>query len=223
MEQKPNNQPNPQDPKQDRPPKNNVWIPLVVSIAIILIGSWIFNAVSNGNYTEKNYSDFLSAMESDQIAEVELQADRILYLTKEEAAKKPAEQKACFTGLPAGGDTMELAEKLTAQGVKVNKKIVNDNSTILMILYYVFMGVLFFVLFRTLMKRMSGDGMMGGMGKSRAKLYMERQTGVTFNDVAGQDEAKESLQEIIDFLHEPQKYTEIGAKLPKGASLEAPS
>ncbi len=222
MEQKPNNQPNPQDPKQGKPPKNSVWIPLVVSIAIILIGSWIFNAVSDGNYTEKTYSDFLSAMENNQIAEVELQSDRILYLTKEEAAKPAAEQKACFTGLPAGGDTMELAEKLSAQGVKVNKKIVNDNSTILMILYYVFMGVLFFVLFRTLMKRMSGDGLMGGMGKSRAKLYMERQTGITFKDVAGQDEAKESLQEIIDFLHEPQKYTEIGAKLPKGALLVGP-
>ena len=70
-----------------------------------------------------------------------------------------------------------------------------------------------------LTKRMGGDGMMGGFGKSKAKVYMEKQTGVTFKDVAGQDEAKESLQEIIDFLHNPGKYTAIGAKLPKGALL----
>ena len=88
-----------------------------------------------------------------------------------------------------------------------------------MILYYVIMfGLIFFVM-NSLTKRMSGEGMMGGFGKSRAKVYMEKTTGVTFKDVAGQDEAKESLQEIIDFLHNPQKYAEIGAKLPKGALL----
>jgi len=79
-------------------------------------------------------------------------------------------------------------------------------------------GIMFFLL-NSITKRMSGEGMMGGMGKSKAKVYMEKQTGVTFKDVAGQDEAKESLQEIIDFLHNPGKYTEIGAKLPKGALL----
>ena len=76
-----------------------------------------------------------------------------------------------------------------------------------------------FLIMNMLTRRMGGDGMMGGFGKSKAKVYMEKQTGVTFKDVAGQDEAKESLQEIIDFLHNPQKYTAIGAKLPKGALL----
>ncbi|MBQ6996903.1 MAG: AAA family ATPase, partial [Oscillospiraceae bacterium] len=114
---------------------------------------------------------------------------------------------------------MALAEQLNAAGVKVNQVIVEDNSTIVMILMYVVMFALIFSAMRMLMKRMSGDGMMGGFGKSKAKVYMEKQTGVTFKDVAGQDEAKESLQEIIDFLHNPKKYTDVGAKLPKGALL----
>jgi len=114
---------------------------------------------------------------------------------------------------------MELAEELQASGVKVNQIIVEDNSTIVMILSYVIMFAVLFLLMRSLTKRLGGDGMMGGMGTSKAKVYMEKQTGVTFQDVAGQDEAKESLQEIIDFLHNPKKYTEIGAKLPKGALL----
>ena len=123
------------------------------------------------------------------------------------------------TGLPGGGDLIALSEELDAMGVKVDKKIVEDNSLIMMILSYALMIGGLFLVMNLLTKRMGGDGMMGGFGKSKAKVYMEKQTGVTFKDVAGQDEAKESLQEIIDFLHNPQKYTAIGAKLPKGALL----
>ena len=103
----------------------------------------------------------------------------------------------------------------------VDRKIVEDNSGIMMILSYALMIGGMFLITNMFAKRMGGGegGMMGGFGKSKAKVYMEKQTGVTFRDVAGQDEAKESLQEIIDFLHNPQKYTEIGAKLPKGALL----
>jgi len=96
---------------------------------------------------------------------------------------------------------------------------VEDNSMIMMVLSYAIMIGGMYLLMTMLTRRMGGDGMMGGFGKSKAKVYMEKQTGVTFKDVAGQDEAKESLQEIIDFLHNPQKYTAIGAKLPKGALL----
>ena len=142
-----------------------------------------------------------------------------MYMTKEEAAKELSRQKACFTGIPSGGDMLALAEELNAQGVKVSNKIVEDNSVIMMVLSYAIMIGGMFLLMNLLTKRMGGDGMMGGFGKSKAKVYMEKQTGVTFKDVAGQDEAKESLQEIIDFLHNPQKYTAIGAKLPKGALL----
>ncbi|MBQ2383720.1 MAG: AAA family ATPase, partial [Oscillospiraceae bacterium] len=169
-------------------------------------------------YNETDYNQFLEVMDAGELAEVELRADRIIYMSKEEAGKPASQQKACYTGLPSGGDTMELARELADQGVKVKRQIVEDNSGIVMILYYALMIGAVFLLMHTLTKRMS-DGGMGNFGKNNAKVYMEKQTGVTFKDVAGQDEAKESLQEIIDFLHDPQKYTDIGAKLPKGALL----
>ena len=214
----PNNRDNDHDSHGKRP-RGNILLALVITVVVVILITAIYNAISSSRYTETRYNDFLTAMESGQLAEVELHADRIIYMTKEETAKPSAEQKACYTGLPSGGNTMELAEELSAQGVKVKKVIVEDNSGIMMILYYALMIGAIFLLMNTLTKRMSADGMMGGFGKSKAKMYMEKQTGVTFKDVAGQDEAKESLQEIIDFLHDPQKYTDIGAKLPKGALL----
>jgi len=206
-------------PGNDKQPKWNIWIALVVTVAIILLGSSLYNMISKSQYTAATYTDFREAMLTGQLVEVQIQQDRLVYLTKEEAAKPAASQKAFYTGLPSGGDLLELSNELTAMGVVVDEVIVEDNSTIIMILYYVIMFALIFGSMRMITKRMSGEGMMGGFGKSRAKVYMEKQTGVTFRDVAGQDEAKESLQEIIDFLHNPQKYTEIGAKLPKGALL----
>ena len=219
MESNRNNDNNPnKKPGDGQRPKGSIGTALLITLAIVLLFSWMLNAVEKSQYTETSYSDFVKSMEAGQLAEVELQYDRIVYMTKAEAAKDPSQQKACFTGLPSGG-TMELANKLTAMGVEVNEKIVEDNSMIMMILSYVVMIGGLFLVMNMLTKRMGGDGMMGGFGKSKAKVYMEKQTGVTFKDVAGQDEAKESLQEIIDFLHNPQKYTAIGAKLPKGALL----
>ena len=191
----------------------------MIALILVLVFSWVMNTVEKSQYTETTLSDFFDAKNAGQLAEVEIRYDRILYMTKEEAEKEPSRQKACFTGLPSGGDMMALAEELDAAGVKVNNQIVEDNSMIMMILSYAIMIGAMFLLMNLLTKRMGGDGMMGGLGKSKAKVYMEKQTGVTFKDVAGQDEAKESLQEIIDFLHNPQKYTAIGAKLPKGALL----
>ena len=200
-------------------PKGNVWTALIITLALVLLVGWIFNQVSDSQYTETTFSDFLEARSAGNLAEVEIRYDRIIYLTKEEAVKDASRQKACYTGLPSGGDKLALAEELEQMGVTVNVPITEDNSVIMMILSYAITFAILFVFMRMLTKRMSGDGMMGGFGKSKAKVYMEKQTGVTFKDVAGQDEAKESLVEIIDFLHNPQKYTEIGAKLPKGALL----
>ena len=213
-----NNSNNGKKPEGDRP-RNNYVTPLMIALILVLLFSWIMNTVEKSQYTETTLSDFFEAKKAGQLAEVELRYDRILYMTKEEAAKDASRQKACYTGLPSGGDMMALAEELDAAGVKVNNKIVEDNSMIMMILSYAIMIGGMFLLMNLLTRRMGGDGMMGGFGKSKAKVYMEKQTGVTFKDVAGQDEAKESLQEIIDFLHNPQKYTAIGAKLPKGALL----
>ena len=200
-------------------PKGSIGTALLITLAIVLLVNWIYGSISKSQYTQTSFSDFLAAKDAGQLSEVEIQSDRIIYMTKEEAGKPAAMQKACYTGLPGGGDLIALSEELDAMGVKVDKKIVEDNSLIMMILSYALMIGGLFLVMNLLTKRMGGDGMMGGFGKSKAKVYMEKQTGVTFKDVAGQDEAKESLQEIIDFLHNPQKYTAIGAKLPKGALL----
>ena len=207
----------PNNPDDKRKP--NLWLALVVAVlAVLLIGS-IYNMINKSQYTETTWSDFRASMAKGEIVEAEIQYDRVIYLTKEQAELPAAQQKACYTGLPTSYNQIELADALIAQGATVNKPIVEDNSTLMMILYYLGMGLLIFGMMSMVTRRMSGDGMMGGFGKSKAKMYMEKSTGVTFRDVAGQDEAKESLQEIIDFLHNPQKYTEIGAKLPKGALL----
>ncbi len=200
-------------------PKGNLWVTIIITLVVVLVISLVYNAVANSAYTQTTFSDFLEAKDAGDLAEVQLQGDRIVYLTQTEAAKPAGQQRPCYTGLPTGSDTLALAVELDQMGVIVDRLIVEDNSMILMILYYALMLAVVFFLFRSLTRRMSGDGMMGGMGKSKAKMYMEKQTGVTFKDVAGQDEAKESLQEIIDFLHNPKKYQEIGAKMPKGALL----
>ena len=223
MESNRNNSPNngPNKPGDNKSPKNNIWITLMIAVAVVFVISGIYNMISNSQYHQTTWSDFRTSMEAGEIVEAEIQYDRIIYLTKEEAAKPAAQQKACFTGLPTTYNQMELADELIAQGAEVvDRKIVEDNSGIMMVLSYVLLIGGMFLITNMFAKRMGGgDGMMGGFGKSKAKVYMEKQTGVTFQDVAGQDEAKESLQEIIDFLHNPQKYTEIGAKLPKGALL----
>ena len=218
MEPNRNNSNNNRKPEGQRP-KNSIWTALIVALVLMLIFSWVYGLIAGSQYTETTYDEFVQARDRGELAEVELRYDRIIYMTKEMAAKDPAQQKACFTGLPSGGDYKAMAEELAARGVTVSEQIVEDNSLIQMILSYVVMFAIFFFFMQMLTRRMSGEGMMGGFGKSKAKVYMEKQTGVTFKDVAGQDEAKESLQEIIDFLHNPQKYAAIGAKLPKGALL----
>ena len=206
---------NPKKPDGKKP--KSIWLTIMITVAIVLIISVVYNAIKNSQYTQTTFSEFMAAAESNNLKEVEISYDRVTYLTKTEALKPAGQQKACYTGLP-NGDILGLAEKLNTMGTEVDVEIVEDNSTIMMILYYIIMfGAIFGVM--TLLSKKMGGGMMGSMGASKAKVYMEKQTGVTFKDVAGQDEAKESLQEIIDFLHNPGKYTEIGAKLPKGALL----
>ncbi len=210
-----NNQP-PRKP-EDKKPKLNIWLAIVATAIILFLFSSIYSAVRNSRYTETTFTDFMAEMKAGNLSEVELHYDRIFYMTKAEADKPAAKQKACYTGLPTG-DILQLAKDLDAKGITVNEVIEEDNSFIYTILLYIIMFGAVFGMMTLLTKRMGG-GMMGSIGANKAKVYMEKQTGVTFKDVAGQDEAKESLQEIIDFLHNPQKYTEIGAKLPKGALL----
>ena len=215
MEQ--NNNQNPQKPDNKRP-KGNVWLAIIVSLALILIVSSVYRTISKSQYNQTTLSEFYEELKKDNLEEVLIRYDRVIYLTREEAAKPAREQKPCYTGLPINGGLADDLTKLMLElDAQVDVKIEEDNSLLMSILLYVVMFGAFFGLMTMLTKRMGGG--MGGMGASKAKVYMEKQTGVTFKDVAGQDEAKESLQEIIDFLHNPGKYTEIGAKLPKGALL----
>ena len=206
-------------PKEDGKKPKSLITSLIITAVIILVFTMVYNMIVSSRYTEATYTQFAQEMEKGNLAEAEIRADRIIYLTKDQAALPAGQQKAYYTGIPLGADTLELGNQLLDMGVKVKFPIEEDNSTLLLILYYVVMFGGVFFLMRMITKRMSGDGLMGGIGASKAKVYMEKQTGVTFKDVAGQDEAKESLQEIIDFLHNPQKYADIGAKLPKGALL----
>ncbi len=207
-------------PKEDGKKPKSLITSLIITAVIILVFTMVYNMIVSSRYTEATYTQFAQEMEKGNLAEVEIRNDRIIYLTKDQATLPAGQQKAYYTGIPLGADTLALGNQLLDMGVEVvDYPIQEDNSTLLLILYYVVMFGGVFFLMRMITKRMSGDGIMGGMGASKAKVYMEKQTGVTFKDVAGQDEAKESLQEIIDFLHNPQKYADIGAKLPKGALL----
>ena len=207
---------NPTPGKSNKP---NVWVVITITICIVLGFTLIYNAVSASQYVETTWSDFLAEKEAGNLSEVEIRSDRIIYMTKTELEKPAGQQKASYTGMPLG-DVMALANELVAEGVTVNEPIEENNAALISILYNAALILITFFMIRTFMGRMGN--MDGGFGKSKAKVYMEKQTGITFADVAGQDEAKESLQEIIDFLHNPEKYTEIGAKLPKGALLVGP-
>lgn len=147
-----------------------------------------------------------------------------MILSKEEAEKPAAEQQIYYTALIPNLELTGLTQAMSAKDVDYSGKIVEKANPIVSfivswVLPIAIMYLLFSLLMRNMTKHMGGGGGIMGIGQSKAKVYMEKQTGVTFNDVAGQDEAKESLEEIIDFLHNPEKYAAIGAKLPKGALL----
>ena len=187
---------------------------LALAVVIVLLFNWVYNSITAAQLEEKSYSDFLTMVQNNQLAEVQFQTDRVLFITKEEANQPGAAQTIYYTGLITGTDNTALVYKMQGQGVKVFQEPQEDNSVIGFILSNLLILGLTFFLLSLLMRKMGSN-----VGQSKAKVYMEKQTGVTFADVAGQDEAKESLQEIIDFLHNPQKYAAIGAKLPKGALL----
>ena len=193
---------------------------LALAVVIVLLFNWVYNSITAAQLEEKSYSDFLTMVQNNQLAEVQFQTDRVLFITKEEANQPGAAQTIYYTGLITGTDNTALVYKMQGQGVKVFQEPQEDNSVIGFILSnLLILGLTFFLLSLLMRKMGSTMGGLGNVAQSKAKVYMEKQTGVTFADVAGQDEAKESLQEIIDFLHNPQKYAAIGAKLPKGALL----
>ena len=203
---------------QNKPKLNSALPIIIVAAVIVLLINSLFNSFTASMMEEIKYNEFRDMLEAGQVEEVEIQSDRVLIRSKEQSELDESEQKILFTGLVEDDELIPLLEKYNV----VYYHVVEDEvSPIISIMVsYLIPIALFYLLFSFLMRNM-GSKMGGGMsiGQSKAKVYMEKETGVTFADVAGQDEAKESLQEIIDFLHNPQKYAAIGAKIPKGALL----
>ena len=227
-----NNDPKGKKPQDNKPQNNDdgrqgrriVFLMVAALVATLLINS-VYTSIANAYLSEIPYNEFQEYLDKDEIAELEFQSDRIVILTREEAKKPSSQQRMYYTGIIPNYDNSELKAQLDKQGVVYNTEIVEQASPIVTfiltwLLPIIIMYALFSLLMRSMSKRMGGG--IGGIGESKAKVYMEKSTGVTFADVAGQDEAKESLVEIIDFLHNPQKYAAIGAKLPKGALLVGP-
>ena len=227
-----NNDPKNKKPQDNKPQNGDdgrqgrriVFLMVAALIATLLINS-LYTTIANAYLSEITYNEFQTYLDKDEIAELEFQSDRMVILTRDEAKKPSSQQRLYYTGYIPNVSNDDLKDRLDAQGVEYNTEIVEQASPIVTfvvtwLLPVIIMYALFSLLMRSMTKRMGGG--IGGIGESKAKVYMEKSTGVTFADVAGQDEAKESLVEIIDFLHNPQKYAAIGAKLPKGALLVGP-
>ena len=227
-----NNDPKNKKPQDNKPQNGDdgrqgrriVFLMVAALVATLLINT-LYTSIANAYLSEITYNEFQDYLDKDQIAELEFQSDRMVILTRDEAKKPSSQQRLYYTGYIPNVTNDDLKARLDAQGVEYNTEIVEQASPIVTfivtwLLPIIIMYALFSLLMRSMTKRMGGG--IGGIGESKAKVYMEKSTGVTFADVAGQDEAKESLVEIIDFLHNPQKYAAIGAKLPKGALLVGP-
>ncbi len=198
----------------------------IIAVAVTLLFNSLLSNVFSAGEKQVTYDAFLSAVETDAISQVEIQSDRIQFLRRDEMALPKSQRTVYYTGLLPNVDLTSLISTLEDNQVEFSGEIV-ENSTFTFLFSWVLFPLLMLALLSLLMRFIisrsgggaGGFGAIGSIGKSKAKVYMEKETGVTFRDVAGQDEAKESLVEIIDFLHNPQKYAAIGAKLPKGALL----
>ena len=199
---------------------------LIIAVAVTLLFNSLLSNVFSAGEKQVTYDAFLSAVETDAISQVEIQSDRIQFPRRDEMALSKSQRTVYYTGLLPNVDLTSLISTLEDNQVEFSGEIV-ENSTFTFLFSWVLFPLLMLALLSLLMRFIisrsgggaGGFGAIGSIGKSKAKVYMEKETGVTFRDVAGQDEAKESLVEIIDFLHNPQKYAAIGAKLPKGALL----
>ena len=199
---------------------------LIIAVAVTLLFNSLLSNVFSAGEKQVTYDAFLSAVETDAISQVEIQSDRIQFLRRDEMALSKSQRTVYYTGLLPNVDLTSLISTLEDNQVEFSGEIV-ENSTFTFLFSWVLFPLLMLALLSLLMRFIisrsgggaGGFGAIGSIGKSKAKVYMEKETGVTFRDVAGQDEAKESLVEIIDFLHNPEKYTAIGAKIPKGALL----
>ncbi|MBR5348966.1 MAG: ATP-dependent zinc metalloprotease FtsH, partial [Lachnospiraceae bacterium] len=194
---------------------------ILATVVVILIVTMMNNYIENARNKKITYNEFEEMVEKGYVDRVDLKTNKIVIYPKENAprSQEDAMVQTYFTGY-VGDDN--LVERLEKAGVTFEGEIPSTSSGIMDFLLFVVLPIVFVWIFFMFMMRRIGSGGAGGVGKSTAKVYIQKKTGVTFKDVAGQDEAKESLTEIVDFLHRPQRYQRIGAKLPKGAILVGP-
>lgn len=192
---------------------------VLITLVFLLLISFVSNRINSYTDQEISYTKFLDMVDNGEVESVEIGSSEIQITPKED--KNGRVQRVYHTGVLEDEDLLDQLEKA---GVEVSGTIPNNTyAWISSILSFLIPILLLWFVFSLVMRKVGGGaGGMMGVTKNNAKVYVEKSTGVTFKDVAGQDEAKESLQEVVDFLHNPQKYTEIGAKLPKGALLVGP-
>lgn len=212
----------PQNPKN----KSSLLVLLICVLATLLIWTLFSNIIQSSTSKEITYDKFVEMLEDGKIKSVELQ-DGMITIVPSEQKVEGIEFQYSVTAMEDGDalvERIQKAEEKTGKKISYNAVLPDPTgSVIYTIVSLLIPFVLLIVGMNWIMRKMNkGGGMMGGVGKSKAKAYVQKETGVTFKDVAGEDEAKESLQEVVDFLHNPVKYTTIGAKLPKGALLVGP-
>lgn len=202
---------------------NGSWKPLVVmliiSVALTLLFWGTLQRYKQGTVEEIKYSEFMDMLENDEIKSIEI-SDSLITIHPVEEKEGLGLQKVTYTTVRVYD--IYLVDKLEEAGVEYGEIRDNSNAWWVNILQFLLMLGVIYLVMTLFMRLVAKNGMMGGVGRSKAKVYVEKKTGVTFADVAGQEEAKESLVEMVDFLHNPKKYLEIGAKLPKGALLVGP-
>ena len=215
-------QPDNKDPKNQGSNKNHQSIlAFLICLLVTLVCFALFTNMLKDNSSEISYDKFIDMVDKDQVKEVTIQSSTLTIVPKKQ--NSGYEDMSYYTTKTE--DSTALTKRLEGKGIKFKTDPPDVfGEFVAMILSVVLPTLLLFGLLMFSMRRMNkGGGIMGmGVGKSKAKAYVQKETGVTFKDVAGQDEAKESLQEVVDFLHNPEKYTAIGAKLPKGALLVGP-
>lgn len=207
------------------PRRQNLFIFLIAALITLLCMSYFMKIMNNNTNREIPYNEFVKMVEDGQVESVEIGSDQITIKPKQPEQKEGLLYQApvitYYTGKVEDDDT--LTQRLLRYDVEIVGEIPDNSSFLLSILLtYVLPIALCWILLSFLFRKMSGGGGPMGVGKSNAKVYVQKETGVTFKDVAGEDEAKESLQEVVDFLHNPGRYAKIGAKLPKGALLVGP-
>lgn len=196
---------------------------ILLTLVALFVYALISNSISHASTQEKSYSDFIKQLDKGNVKSVEFDSYEIDYKLVDDGHKNY--DITYYTGRVADDElvpTLKKAKTSEGKSIEIKAAIPDNTSTwIFNILTFIVPLILLWVLLAFVSKKMGGSMGMG-VGKSTAKVYVEKSTGVTFKDVAGQDEAKESLQEVVDFLHNPKRYTDIGAKLPKGALLVGP-